>query len=149
MTSTIRTATTNDIEALCNLLALLFSLEEEFIVDRDQQRRGLLLILNNPSIGEILVLEKDNIIIGMVNLLYTISTALGAKVVLLEDMVMDTSARGKGLGSELMQAAIAWSRKKECKRITLLTDGMNSSAITFYEKQGFQISEMLPMRFLL
>jgi len=144
----IRTATSNDIEALCDLLVLLFSQEEEFIPDRDKQRHGLHLILTDSSIGEILLIEKDNTIMGMVSLLYTISTALGGKVALLEDMVMHPSARGKGLGTELLQAAITWSRKKECKRITLLTDGMNSSAISFYEKQGFQISEMLPMRLL-
>ena len=33
-----------------------------------------------------------------------------------------------------------------CTRVTLLTDGVNTSAIRFYERLGFARSEMVPFR---
>ncbi|MNC21836.1 hypothetical protein D3C75_698220 [compost metagenome] len=90
----IRLATPADIPALCTLLDQLFAQEAEFTPDRSAQQRGLAAIIDDPAVGEILVTVADTRIVAMVNLLYTVSTALGARVALLEDMVVDTGARG-------------------------------------------------------
>jgi len=82
----------------------------------------------------------------MVNLLFTISTALGERVALLEDMVIASKLRGAGVGSQLLEQAISVARAEGCKRITLLTDKTNESAQRFYAKQGFELSSMVPMR---
>jgi ribosomal protein S18 acetylase RimI-like enzyme len=82
----------------------------------------------------------------MINLLYTVSTALGARVALLEDMVVLPQFRGVGAGSKLLQAAIAHARASGCKRITLLTDGDNEAAQKFYSNHGFTASRMVPFR---
>jgi GNAT superfamily N-acetyltransferase len=142
----ITLANTADIPALCDLLSLLFSQEADFEPNREAQRRGLALIINNPDIGLIVVAREDNEIIGMVNLLYTVSTALGDRVAILEDMIVCPSARGSGVGSELLEQAIEFARCNGCKRITLLTDSTNQSAQRFYQKHGFGSSAMIPLR---
>jgi GNAT superfamily N-acetyltransferase len=96
--------------------------------------------------GQILVMEIDETVIGMVSLLYSVSTALGGKVAILEDMIVDENFRGQGLGSELLAEAIHFARAGGCKRLTLLTDFDNDSAIEFYKKAGFVGSKMVPMR---
>lgn len=146
---TIRLATSADIDGLCRLLEQLFAQEAEFSADHQAQSRGLRLIIEQPTAGEILLAEIDGQMVAMVSLLYSISTALGAPVALLEDMVVDASQRGSGLGSELLQAAIAHARSRDCRRITLLTDGDNHAAQRFYARQGFSPSSMLPMRLAL
>ena len=142
----ITLANTADIPALCDLLNLLFSQEADFEPNREAQRRGLALIINNPDIGLIVVAREDNQIIGMVNLLYTVSTALGDRVAILEDMIVCPNARGSGVGSELLEQAIEIARCNRCKRITLLTDSTNQSAQRFYQKHGFGLSAMIPLR---
>lgn len=142
-------ATPEDIPALCDLLAALFSQEAEFAVDRDAQTRGLAAIVDDPRIGHILVLREGSRAIGMVNLLYTVSTALGAKVAMLEDMVIDPARRGAGHGSRLLSAAIEFARAQGCGRITLLTDHDNRDAQRFYQRHGFSASPMLPLRRML
>lgn len=139
-------ATVHDIPMLSNLLAALFAQEAEFTPNPEANQRGLARIINNPGIGAILVARKDHQIIGMVNLLFTISTALGEPVALLEDMVVFPEARGQGIGSQLLAAAIAYARQQGCQRITLLTDHDNLAAQTFYAKEGFALSTMVPMR---
>lgn len=142
-------ATFSDIPALCNLLSLLFSQEADFQPNYEAQRRGLKRILENPDIGLILIASENAQIVGMVNLLFTISTALGERVALLEDLVVAPNQRSKGIGSKLLKQAIETARLHECHRITLLTDLANESAQRFYRKHGFSFSAMIPMRVLL
>lgn len=145
----IRLATTADLPALCRLLDQLFAQEAEFTPDRPAQERGLAAILAEPECGEILVACTDGQPVAMVSLLYTVSTALGSRVALLEDMVVDATTRGAGIGSALLDAAIAHARQRGCRRLTLLTDGDNHVAQRFYRRHGFVASPMLPLRLVL
>jgi GNAT superfamily N-acetyltransferase len=138
----ITPAKTSDIPALCDLLSILFSQEVEFKPNHEAQCRGLARIISNPEIGLIVVARQENQIIGMVNLLYTISTALGDRVAILEDMVVSPNARS----SSLLTQAIQFAQLYGCKRITLLTDSTNQSAQRFYQKHGFSFSAMVPLR---
>lgn len=138
-----------DIAELCELLAMLFQQEQEFKSDQQLQTNGLQSIITNPDLGNILLARIDNKIVGMVNILYTVSTALGGRVAILEDMVVLPDNRGLGIGSELLNAAITTVRDSGCQRITLLTDSDNEIAHGFYEKHGFVRSQMLAFRMLL
>ncbi len=50
------------------------------------------------------------------------------------------------MGSLLLSDAIAVARAAGCSRITLLTDRTNDPAIRFYQRHGFVLSEMIPLR---
>lgn len=139
-------ATLAEIDELVHLLNLLFTQDIEFEPDYKNQKVGLEQIISNPSIGEILVMKIDGKVVGMVSLLYSISTALGGKVAILEDMVIDKDFRKKGLGKELLQEAIAFAKQRNCLRLTLLTDVDNETAIRFYQNVGFSLSKMIPLR---
>lgn len=139
-------ATLTDIPILCKLLDLLFEQEAEFKPDLEAQIMGLELIIKNPSTGTIIVARDNGEIIGMVNILYTISTALGARVGMLEDMVVSKSARGVGVGSKLIKFALKYAEQQGCQRMTLLTDHDNQAAHRFYQKHGFSRSSMVIFR---
>ena len=145
----IRFATKNDIFALSELLSELFSQELEFTVNKKLQEKGLIAILENENIGNILIVSINEEIVAMVNILYTISTALGTKVAILEDMIVSKNFQNQNIGSELLKYAIEVAKNKGCKRITLLTDNDNSHAHKFYKKSGFQKSNMIPFRILI
>ncbi|MFC3608735.1 GNAT family N-acetyltransferase [Stutzerimonas tarimensis] len=145
----ISLAAPEDIPELIELLAQLFAQETEFQPDTEAQRRGLARIIANPEIGSILVGRREGVAVGMVNLLYTVSTALGEPVAVLEDLVVSLRMRGAGLGSHLLEAAVEHARSRGCKRITLLTDRDNEAAQHFYLRHGFYLSGMVPMRLLL
>ena len=145
----IEMATTSDIPTLCTLLDYLFSQEIEFKSNHETQSRGLEMILNNNNIGNIFVAKKNEKIIGMVILLYTVSTALGERVALLEDMVVSPNERELGIGSKLLDHAVKYATEKGCKRITLLTDKMNIRAQKFYKQHKFNRSSMIPFRMII
>jgi GNAT superfamily N-acetyltransferase len=142
-------AETSDIPELCSLLSYLFEQEEEFTPDTQAQERGLKMIIESPETGDILIMRDNGQTIGMVNLLYTVSTALGGKVAVLEDMVVTPENRNGGTGSWLLKAAVQHAKKQGCMRITLLTDAVNEKAQRFYTRHGFSPSPMVPMRLML
>lgn len=145
----ITKAVESDIPELCRLLGILFSQEAEFSPNRETQTKGLSQILKCPEIGHIVIAKVRHEIVGMVNVLFTVSTALGARVAIFEDMVVSPEMRGSGIGSQLLEYAIQSAHASGCKRITLLTDNDNTSAQSFYAKHGFNKSPMIPLRLVL
>ena len=144
----IEPATLDDLSELTELLYDLFTQESDFTPDRDKQLRGLRLILEQPSRGRVFVIRNERMIIGMINLLITISTAEGGFVLLLEDLVVHKDHRGQGYGSRLLRHALDFARDKKFLRITLLTEDIDD-ARPFYLKHGFSESPMQPMRYIL
>lgn len=139
-------ASASDITALSELLTVLFTQEIEFQPDTAAQYKGLAAIINNPEMGTILVAREGKTILAMVSLLFTISTAIGERVALLEDMIVAPDARCSGVGSALLNHAIRVAHLSGAKRVTLLTDRENTAAQRFYAKHGFTLSTMVPMR---
>jgi len=142
----IEQATLEDVPQMVDLLYDLFSQEGDFVPDRGKQERGLRLILEQPNRGRIFVYRWNERIIGMVNLLFTISTAEGGFVVLLEDVIVDHEFRGRGVGTQLLKHAIEYAKQKEFLRMTLLTDRLNEEGHEFFSRLGFFKSQMIPLR---
>jgi len=144
----ITPANLTDVPQLADLLNLLFTQEADFTPDREKQERGLRLIIESAHVGVILAARDGDQVVGMVSLLFTISTAEGGRVCWLEDMVVRPDRRGGGLGSRLLQSAIAYARSHSFSRITLLTDKLNAGAIRLYGRHGFIESEMTAFRLM-
>jgi GNAT superfamily N-acetyltransferase len=142
----VEAATIEDLPALAELVMELFSYSGDFSPDRAVQEKGLQLILEQPNRGRIFVLRNHDRIIGMVNLLITISTARGGFVLLMEDVVVHPDHRGQGYGTMLVEHVVEFARLKNFKRITLLTDKISAESQKFFLKHGFEYSNMIPMR---
>lgn len=146
MNRDIEFATTDDLPAMADLLAELFTLETDFQPDREKQLAGLQLILDDPALGRLFVLRVEGNIAGMANALITISTAEGGQVLLLEDVIVKAEYRGAGLGRQLVEHVLAWAKAEGMSRVTLLADKANTAALSFYERMGFQASAMTVLR---
>ena len=141
-----RKAEIEDIAVLCELLWELFSQEVEFTPNKKIQEKALKKIIEDKSIGDIFVAVKENKVIAMVNVLYTISTALGEKVAILEDMVVSQNYKNQKIGSSLIEFTLDYLKKNSFKRVTLLTDSDNFNAHNFYKKHEFTKSSMIVFR---
>ena len=145
----VEPATVEDLPALADLLRDLFSKEADFRPDQAKQLRGLKMILEAPNKGRIFVLRHSGKILGMINLLFTISTAEGGAVIILEDLIIRQEHRGEGYGAQLLEYALKFARQKDFLRITLLTDRLDEPAKHFFHQHGFHESGMVPMRWRL
>ncbi len=149
-TAKVEMATLEDLPALTELVMDLFSMSAgDFKPDRELQERGLRLILEQPNRGRIVVIRNEDRIFGMVNMLFTISTARGGFVILMEDVIIHPHHRGQGYGTMLVNHVIEFAKQKKFLRITLLTDKISAESQEFFQKQGFKYSNMIPMRYLI
>lgn len=92
---------------------------------------------------QVFVIENNNkntkVIIGSVTIF--IETKLihnFGKVAHVEDVIVDNTCRGKGLGKMLVQKCIDYAQKHDCYKIILNCSDEN---IPFYEKCGFSKKE--------
>ncbi len=144
----IETATIEDLDEITDLVMELLESQGDFTPVRENQMNGLRLILEAPNRGRIFILRNDHSIIGVVNLLFTISTAEGGMVILLEDFIIHPTHRGQGYGSMLLKHVHQFAHDKKFIRITLLTDKISASSQKFFKAQGFHYSSLIPMRML-
>jgi len=142
----IRKATAADVEALVLLLADLFSIEADFRPDVERQRRGLALLLAAPAQGLVLVAERGGAVVGMVTVQLVVSTAEGAQSGLVEDMVVTSGERGRGVGRRLLEVAESWARERGATRLQLLADRENGPALRFYERMGWRGTRLVCLR---
>ena len=83
----------------------------------------------------IFVAEENGKIIGTLTLIrYRIPTG---KKTWIEDVVVDKSMRGKGIGKMLTQFVIDWAKKNDIDKIDLTSSPFRIEANELYRKIGF------------
>lgn len=139
----IRKAVSTDIDAMIELLRLLFTIETDFVFDGDRQRLGLTLLLQAESTGCMLVAERGQHIVGMCTAQLLVSTAEGGIKALIEDVVVAESCRRQGVGTQLLMAIKQWAARQGAKRVDLLADRRNNKALDFYQRLGWLETKLI------
>jgi len=87
----------------------------------------------------LLVARLDGEIVGALTLvLFPIPTGLRAWI---EDVVVDESARGNGVGAELTREAIRLARRAGARTVDLTSRPTRGAANRLYERLGFQLRD--------
>ena len=89
--------------------------------------------------NRLLVARVDGAIAGTLTLVvFPIPTGLRAWI---EDVVVDESARGHGVGAALTQEAVRLARAEGAKTVDLTSRPSRAAANRLYERLGFQVRE--------
>jgi ribosomal protein S18 acetylase RimI-like enzyme len=102
-------------------------------------------VLGNPRVeiidrgGEVFFLVDGDEVVGTCAMI-----PHGEGVYELSKMAVDAASRGRGLGDRLMEAAIAWARVREARRIFLESNTVLVPAIELYRKHGFRTTRLGP-----
>lgn len=85
--------------------------------------------------SDLFVAELDGRVVGALTLAtYRIPTGLKAWI---EDVVVDASARGHGVGEALNQAALDSARRRGAKNVSLTSRPSREAANRLYQRIGF------------
>jgi ribosomal protein S18 acetylase RimI-like enzyme len=79
--------------------------------------------------------EDDEIVGSLTLVLFRIPTGLRAWI---EDVVVDETARGKGVGHRMNEAAIEYARKAGAKTVDLTSRPSREAANRLYQRLGFE-----------
>jgi ribosomal protein S18 acetylase RimI-like enzyme len=103
------------------------------------------MIASNSS--DVIVAELDGDVVGTLTLVtFRIPTGVRAWI---EDVVVDDSARGHGVGDSLNRFALDLARKKGAKTVDLTSRPSREAANRLYHRLGFQPRETNIYRFTL
>ncbi len=88
------------------------------------------------------VLEVDGVVLGTLVLIIVPNlTHHGRPYAIVENVVVDASARGSGYGERLMRPAIDEARAAGCYKIALTSGLHRAEAHRFYERLGFRTTQ--------
>jgi ribosomal protein S18 acetylase RimI-like enzyme len=102
-------------------------------------------IVASPATDLFIALSDDGTIVGMSTLVtFRIPTGMRAWI---EDVVVDESARGTGVGQALTDAMIARARERSCVTVDLTSRPSREAANRLYQRAGFQLRETNTYRY--
>ena len=91
--------------------------------------------------NRLLIAERDGETVGTLQITFIHGLSRqGAKRALIEAVRVAAPYRGKGLGEEIIRAAIEMARAAGCAMVQLTTDKSRKDAHRFYERLGFEAS---------
>jgi ribosomal protein S18 acetylase RimI-like enzyme len=96
-------------------------------------------ILNEKNQITVAYCEENNEIIGIA-LMCTYKVISGNKG-WIEDVVVNSTSRGKGIGRKLINLLIEVGEKKELSEILLFTEDHRLAAINLYSSVGFKLKD--------
>lgn len=134
----IREATIEDMPRVLELINALAEFEKE-----PHEVEVTVEDLKQDGFGEApkfscFVAEDDNKIEGMA-LVYNRYSTWKGEVLHLEDLIVDKTSRGKGIGTLLLDAVVEFGKSLGVKRISWEVLDWNEPAIKFYESKGANV----------
>lgn len=139
----IRPAAENDIPAIVALLADdPLGAQRESPDDPTPYRAAFRRLADDPN-QRLMVAEREGRIVGTLQLTFVPGLSRrGATRSIIEGVRVHASERGGGLGTRLIEWAIAESRRQNCRLVQLTSDNSRTDAHRFYERLGFTASHV-------
>jgi ribosomal protein S18 acetylase RimI-like enzyme len=133
--ASIAEAKTVDSELIAAFARLIPQLSSSSPAPGEDQLQAL---VDNDDIV-LFIARVDDVIVGSLTLaLYRIPTGLKAWI---EDVVVDDSARGRGVGKALNMAALDVAQQRGAKDVSLTSRPSREAANRLYQRIGFEARE--------
>ena len=132
----IRAAEPRDVGTILALMRELAEFEKLthlFVATEDDLADAL---FGTRPAAEALVAERDGTLVGYELFFHNYSTFLGRRGLYLEDLYVQPSQRGTGLGTAMLRQLAALAVERRCARFEWSVLDWNQPAIDFYEKMG-------------
>ena len=127
---------------LQDVFLLLNQLKEKDVdsIDKESSWKNF---ISNTSANSIVGIYEDKIVAyGSIVIENKIRGDIAGHI---EDIVVDTTVRGKMVGVKLVKELVDIGKTKGCYRITLFCD---EKLIKFYERNGFKVNNVMMKSFL-
>jgi GNAT superfamily N-acetyltransferase len=131
----IRQATLNDLDRL----APLFDGYRQFYGERSDVAAARAFLFHRFSHSEsvMFIADRRGIAVGFTQLYPSFSSIAMARIYVLSDLYVESSARKLGAGRLLLEAAVAFARSAGACQLTLETATTNIMAQSLYEACGW------------
>ena len=138
METIIRTATKADVPSLYKLIMELAIFEKEPNAVNVTEEELATAGFGEKPLYHCFVAQEGEEIVGMA-LVYPRYSTWEGPIIHLEDLIVTQSSRGKGIGTLLLDAVVAYGQEKKVRRISWEVLDWNSPAIRFYKSKGADV----------
>ncbi len=140
MNARIRAATPNDVAAIYRLVCALAEYEKlsHLVVstETDFQRE---LFAENARAEAVVAQMPNGDIVGFALFFHNFSTFLGRRGLYLEDLFVEPTHRGTGVGKALLAHLAHIAVERKCGRFEWSVLDWNAPSIAFYDAMGAQV----------
>jgi GNAT superfamily N-acetyltransferase len=144
MEPTFTLAKTNNIDTLVELMQEFYAYDHlEF--NESAARSALQMVLNDPSLGSVWLIELAGETIGYVVLALGFSLEYRGRDAFIDELYIRASHRGQGIGKQALQLIEATCRSLGVQALHLEVERVNSNAQAVYRKAGFVDHDRLLM----
>lgn len=95
------------------------------------------LLLKEPSLGQIWLIETDSKTVGYVVLTYGFGLEFGGRVAFIDELFIEESYRGKGIGTASVRWCMQNCRDQGISSLRLEVTPTNPDALGLYTHLGF------------
>ena len=125
-----------------------FSLEVNAPLTMEHIEMALEPLLDNPSLGDVWLIEDDQPI-GYLVITWGWGIESGGKEALIDELFVVPEARSQGLATAMLQAALNRAQELGTKAVFLETELENPKSRDLYKRLGFQQESSVWLRVLL
>ena len=143
MTIRIEAAREASAELVAALTALLPQLNPNLPAPTSEH---LAVLLDDPGATLLIARDGDAIVGTALVIVYPTTLRFESRI---EDVVVDESARGRGVGEALVRECIELARRRGASIVELQTARVRVAANRLYERMGFERRESNPYRMTL
>jgi GNAT superfamily N-acetyltransferase len=130
----VRAATSADVPLLLSFIHAMAAFEK-LTVSATEESLAAALFGEAPA-GRALLAFVDERAIGYATYFFTFETMVGKRGLWLDDLFIDPSFRGKGIGQALMAYLADIAVQNQCARFEWMVLHWNDAAIRFYHRLG-------------
>jgi GNAT superfamily N-acetyltransferase len=136
-TVTIHRAQPGDLDAVLDLVLKQF-LAHAIDLGADQLEAAITQLLARPELGFVLVAKKGNSSVGLAVISFAWTLEHGGKSAWLDELFVLPHHRGAGIGTVLVERAMAEAQKDGCRALDLEVEVEHTRAERVYERMGFE-----------
>lgn len=130
-------------EALVPMIAAYQGFYEADDIRDDRNRKFFRRFIAPSDDGMLIAAWRGEELVGYTCLYWTFSSVQAIETVLMNDLYVDSSARGEGVGRALIEAAADVARERGCSRLEWSTAPDNATAQRLYDTFGAEKSTWL------
>lgn len=131
------------LETIPDLLRLMqeYYVYDHLDFDEEVALSALRELLSNKALGRIWVIRQDSVPIGYVVLTFGYSLEFGGRDAFLDELYIQESFRGQGIGAKALALVEAAARSTGIRALHLEVERENRRAQRFYLSRGFDDRE--------
>jgi GNAT superfamily N-acetyltransferase len=100
-------------------------------------RAAVLGLVEHPERGALFVARREHRALGVAALSFTWTLEHGGKVMWIDELYVKPDARGAGIGTKMLEVAIAFAKSERCRAIDLEVDADHARVESLYVRHAF------------